>query len=146
MRGINCELVRKYAKDKVWEGCYTTLDDQIYVFGKQLHRMSILADKVDVIITDSPVLLSMYYTKELTKEFKSLILSEFSSFNNMNYFINRKKAYITAGRMQTEDEAKVIDGVLCNLLAFNFIPFEHVDGSRKGLQTIVDNILGRLPV
>lgn len=144
MNGVNCELVREYAKDKVWEGSFATLDDQVYVFGKQLHRTNVVADKVDVIITDSPVLLSLYYAKNISAEFKALILSTFNDFNNVNYFINRRKAYCPLGRMQTEDEAKEIDVVLRRLLLENHIPFEVVFGSREGLRYIVDDVLQRI--
>lgn len=144
MVGVNCELVREYAKDKVWEESFATLDDQVYVFGKQLHRMNVVADKVDVIITDSPILLSLHYAKDITAEFHSLILSTFRSFNNVNYFVNRKKPYNPSGRMQTEDESNVIAGVLCNLLAYNYVDFAHVDGTKEGLQAIVGNTKDRL--
>lgn len=144
MRGINCELVREYAKDKVWEESFATLEDQIYVFGKQLHRTNVVADKVDVIITDSPVLLSMYYAKDISKEFKDLILSEFHSFNNVNYFVTRKKPYNPAGRMQTEEEAKDVRVKLRKLLNDNNVNLIEVDGSKEGLGIILEDVLGKL--
>ena len=42
-RGIDCEMVTEYAKDKVWEGSPHVLDCQPYIFGKQsfrIHRMN----------------------------------------------------------------------------------------------------------
>lgn len=142
--GIDCELVREYAKDKVWEESYKTLDDQIYVFGKQLHRLNVLSGKVQVVITDSPIVLSMYYDKSMSQELRTLVLKEFHKFDNINYFINRKKAYNPNGRMQTEDEAKVIDNVLCNMLAYNGIDFSCIDGTRGIVGVIVGDILRRL--
>lgn len=142
--GVNCELVREYAKDKVWEESFKTLDDQVYVFGKQLHRTNILNGKVPVVITDSPLLLSLYYDKSQNQAFHKLVLDTFNGFDNMNYFISRKKAYVSSGRMQTESEAKAIDTVLCKLLAYKGVLFEHIDGTKEGLQKIVQDILRRV--
>lgn len=59
MRGINVEYIPEYAKDKVWEDNTEVFKNQAYVFGKQSFRMSRCKDKVDVIVTDSPLLLSL---------------------------------------------------------------------------------------
>lgn len=57
MKGINAELVTEYAKDKVWEEDKAVFDNQVYIFGKQLFRLTRLEGKVDVVITDR----SIYY-------------------------------------------------------------------------------------
>lgn len=59
--GVNSELASEYAKDKVWEKSLSILENQIYVFGKQHHRLFRLKSQVDVIVTDSPILLSAIY-------------------------------------------------------------------------------------
>ena len=59
MLGINCELVTEFAKDKVWENNKMALSNQIYIFAKQYYRMDRCAGKVDVIITDSPLTLTL---------------------------------------------------------------------------------------
>ncbi len=121
--GVNCEMALEYAKDKVWEKSYHTLDNQIYVFGKQLHKIWRLKDEVDVIITDSPLPFSIYYDKEKSESFKSLVLEQFNKFNNINYFIIRNASYNPKGRMQTVDEAIEIDKEIINILTENDIPF-----------------------
>ena len=40
---LEVELVTEYAKDAVWEGRTSLLDDQIYIFAKQQRRISRLA-------------------------------------------------------------------------------------------------------
>lgn len=64
MLGVNCELVTEFAKDKVWEKNNTALDNQIYIFAKQQYRIARCADKVDVIVTDSPLFLSAFYNSD----------------------------------------------------------------------------------
>ena len=51
---INCELVTEFAKDLTWENRQNTLENQLYVFAEQHHRVNRLKKQVDVVITDSP--------------------------------------------------------------------------------------------
>ena len=60
LAGINAELVTEFAKDKVWEESKAVFQNQAYIFGKQYFRISRVQDKVDVVITDSPILLSPF--------------------------------------------------------------------------------------
>lgn len=53
--GVNAELVTEFAKDKVWEENSVALANQMYMFGKQYFRMTRCEDKVDAIVTDSPL-------------------------------------------------------------------------------------------
>ena len=81
MAGVNAELVTEFAKDKVWEGSKAVFDNQAYIFGKQYFRISRLQGKVDVVITDSPILLSSFYAHDdvLGDEFDKLCTKVFRS-------------------------------------------------------------------
>ena len=143
LAGINCEMALEYAKDKVWEESNKVLDDQIYVFGKQLHRIFRLKDKVDVVITDSPILLSIIYDKTGNKYFSDLVLNQFNNFDNRNYFIERTTVYNPKGRLQTEDEAKEIDKVLLDLL--NDCNFEYDSvGKNEAVDYLFNKIMKEL--
>lgn len=114
---INCEMALEFAKDKVWEESNKTLDDQIYIFGKQYHKIWRLKDKVSVIITDSPLLMSVYYNKNQSDYFNAFILEQFNRFNNKNYFIERNdKTFAQEGRLQNLEQSKEIDKSLLDIL------------------------------
>ena len=126
MLGVNCEMALEYAKDKVWEQSYRTLDNQIYVFGKQLHRLWRLNEQVDVVITDSPLLLSIHYDKTNSENFKNLVMEQFNNFKNLNYFIVRGESYNPKGRTQTLEESKEIDVDVTKILDDNNINYKFI--------------------
>lgn len=126
-QGYEVELVTEYAKDKVWEESYKTLENQIYVFSKQLHRMWRLKDKVEFIITDSPLPLSIIYDKDNNEDLKNLIITTFNSFNNINIVINRSTVYNQNGRYQNEEQAKEIDNQIREMLVSHNISFQTED-------------------
>lgn len=121
--GYNCEMALEFAKDKVWEESYKVLDDQIYILGKQFHKLYRLKDKVDIIITDSPILLGAYYQKTRSKALEDLILECRREFNNIDIFLERSTDYDPNGRMQTQEEALKIDDGIKSLLQEKFIEY-----------------------
>ncbi len=144
MAGKNVELVTEYAKDLTWEKRHDTLGNQAYVFGKQYHRLSRLLGKVDAIITDSPILLSYSYAKDVPDSFKQSIVDIFKGMNNYNFFVRRRKIYNPIGRNQTEDESKAIDNSILELLGEFRIKYEKVEGTREGLQELIGKVLENL--
>lgn len=132
-RGVNCELVREYAKDKVWENSHSVLNDQTYVFGKQNHRMEILRDQVDVIITDSPLLFSIVYDESKDSNLIGIVKNRHNSYESVNVFLQRTKVYNPKGRMQSEDEAKDLDRKIWNTLKEHNVPIETLGGNRESI-------------
>ena len=86
MMNINCELVTEYAKDLTWEKRELSLGCQEYIFGKQSFRMKRCRDKVDVIITDSPIPLGIFYNSDpvLDECFNHTVMNVFDTYNNNN--------------------------------------------------------------
>ena len=143
LKNVNAELITEFAKDKVWEENYTALSNQAYVFGQQYYKMSKVDGKVDVIVTDSPLLLSSFYNKNrlLGAEFDQLVMNVFKSFNSLNFFITREKPYNPKGRLHTEEESAGISEDILQVLRLNRISFMEIPGNIEGYDLIVDTIL-----
>lgn len=83
-----------------------------------------LNDKVDFIITDSPLLNSIIYDKSESKYFEKLIVEQHHQFKNLTFFINRPKdTYQEEGRLQTRKDAEVIDNNIKKMLHRNEIAY-----------------------
>ena len=140
-RGINCELVTEFCKDLTWERRYKTFEDQIYIFGKQYHRIHRLMGQVDVIITDSPLLLTPVYDSEKRPTLEKLAVEEHDKMWTYNAFLKRKKAFNPKGRIHGEDHAKEIDTAIIDILMKHEVLFETFDGTTDGKDAIVKKIL-----
>lgn len=118
--GINAEYVPEFAKDLTWEDRTRALACWPYVFGEQLFRIERLVGKVEVIVTDSPVLLAATYAPDWPVEISGITdfyssaaltvaMAHHRQHESTNFFIKRTKPYHTAGRGQTEEEAWQLD-------------------------------------
>lgn len=128
---FNAELITEFAKQLTWHERMKCLEDQFYVAGKQYHKMHMLKDKVEVAVTDSPLILSLYYNQlyaGLPECFDQTILHLHKSFEDqINVLLKRSKNYNPKGRNQTEEEAKLIDVEIEALLIKHGIPFIVLD-------------------
>lgn len=147
-RGINCEMSLEYAKDKVWEESLKVLENQFYLFGKQSFRLHRLDGKVDVVITDAPILNSIIYDARGNDDFVKLIRQEHQKYENLNFFVVRQKKYMQEGRLQTEDEAKELDNRIVDMLTKETETMKErifpIHGSPESLQYIEEVIVNRL--
>ena len=146
MEGVNCELVTEFAKDKVWERNNTALANQVYTFAKQYYRIYLCADKVDVIITDSPLILSGFYNKdpEIDKPLKDLIAAINRKYTNYTYFVKRVKAYDPVGRNETESESDACVSRIKELLRQYGVVSRGIDGDILSADIIVSDVMNWL--
>ena len=142
MAGVNAELITEFAKDKVWEENKEVFKNQAYIFGKQYYKMSRCKDKVDVLVTDSPLLLSILYNNDETlgEPFNEVVSNVFSSFNNLNYWINRVKPYNPKGRNQSEEEADNLIPILKDILKDYNVRYRVYDGIEEDYDKIVNEV------
>lgn len=143
---INCELVTEVAKDMTWEHNEMALNCQPYLFGKQTYRIDRCVGQVDVIITDSPLILSLLYNKDeaIEPEFTELVKKKFSSYWNLNILLKRVQPYNPIGRNQTEEEADKIHYQLVDLVLDTKIPFIIQDGNEAGADKILEMIVEKV--
>ena len=148
LSGYNVELVTEYAKDMTWEKRFNTLSDQLYMFGKQHRRQHRLKGQVDYVVTDSPLLLSLFYKPEdYSEHFEPFVLDMWNMYDNRNFFIDRTKPYVTIGRNQTEEEARAIDRRILNTLGLLAPGFITVPGNECADEAILLRVIkGSNPV
>ena len=143
MKGINAELVTEYAKDKVWENNEEVFKHQAYLFGKQSYRIGRCRDKVDVIVTDSPLPLNIFYNKDpvLGEDFNRTVMNVFNSYDNLNYLLLRVKPYNPIGRHQNEEESNALKQPMVNLLNSRNIKYTEHNGDLEGYEEIIADVL-----
>ncbi len=137
LQGVNCEMALEYAKDKVWEESSQVLDNQLYVFGKQYHRIWRLLGKVDMVICDSPLLNSILYYQDTNEYFPKMVAYEHAQMNNLNVLLKRVKDYNPAGRLQDEDKAKHLDLDIQEILESVDPHYRHIPADQDAVEKIV---------
>ncbi len=148
--GYKCEYVSEFAKDLTYEKSFEVLQDNLFVIATQHHRSFILRDKVDIIITDSPLILPLSYInyKEFDYGFiKNIVKYLYDKYNTLDIFINRNNddhAYESYGRSQTVDEAIGIDEDIKRKLKELDIKYNTVNMGESTIDYIVSMITNKV--
>lgn len=108
--------------------------------------MNTVYDKVDVIITDSPLLLGRHYAPVgyLNGHFDKLVLELFNQYNNVNILLTRTKEYAEYGRSQTYSEAKDIDEAIKEMLQQLKLEYLVADGDFDSIPGLVKLVIEKL--
>lgn len=145
LQGINAELITEYAKSRVWEEAARTLTDQLYVTAKQNRMQRRCEDKVEVMVTDSPLIMGFYYGSEQPEWYKTMLEGLVNTYNNIYVFLKRsnERAYNPVGRLQDESNAKSIDIAFKQILDEKNIPYVEIlsQTDEKAADEIVDYYL-----
>lgn len=142
--GYDVELVSEYAKELVWEQRNETFKNELYLFAKQHHRMFRLNGKVKYIITDRPLILSVFYNKKYgdnSNTFKNLVLQEVNKFKNIDIFLNRSKPYVQKGRNQTEEESKEFTLEMFNIVKEYCLDLKVIDAIQDTASNYIIDLL-----
>jgi len=109
-RGRTVEMAREWPKGPVWDGYTAVLEDQIYILGKHYHELRRLErGGVEIVVSDCPMLMQLMYGENECKAFHDLIIDIYHRYDNLDICLVRFKDFDTKGRIQTEEEARVMD-------------------------------------
>lgn len=143
-KDIKIEILTEVAKCWAYEGRQIKLSsDQLMMFCKQKRKEELyLNNGSDLIVTDSPILLSSVYARLLgvTDDIEAMLISESAfekKFPSLNIFLvkNRvKEEYQNEGRYQTFEEAVALDYKILNTIKgtgriVHEIPYDDLDGA-----------------
>lgn len=145
---IDCELVTEYAKHVVWEENTKALDNQFFTTANQYHREFIVHGKVDVLITDSPIILGAIYNEDnnfiRAQAYETWLLETFNDRRNLNYLLTRSAPYQQIGRVQNLEEAIDKDNQLEQFLSEQDIEHIKILSDNRVKDQIVEDIMRRL--
>jgi nicotinamide riboside kinase len=140
LEGYSVEMVPEFAKDLTWSERKLCLKDQFYVTANQNYAFERLRGKVDYVVTDTSLLLGLIYDQGRYRNFKPFLKEVYNSYDNINFFLRRKKKYDPTGRNQTEDEAKNLDLLILRMLSAENIPFVEINADLDAPETIFNII------
>lgn len=130
-RGCNVEIATEYAKDLTYEERFNILKkDQLYVFAKQRKKIDILYKNTDIVICESPLLLSLVYAKfdddQINHKFNELVQVCTNKYHNLDVWIPRNPAwYKNEGRIQTLQEAIDIDNKILEIIPDGYLTYNN---------------------
>lgn len=139
----------------MYEEKLVTVADQVYVLAKHWHKIFCLANKVDYIISDSPLLLSIIY-KELQSKMDNISSDIFASFilelirqhEHYSFLIKRSSSikYEDSKRWQNEEESNNIQESIKCLLDSNKVQYDVIqnDYGINALNDMCVEILKRI--
>jgi nicotinamide riboside kinase len=146
--GYNTEQVHEYIKQLAWQGIAPNKWDQIFILGNQINRESNLYEKVDYIITDSPILIVPFFEehllgKQVTKvsALSFIKYAEDSGVQYLHFWLPQPEKFDPRGRYETKEESAKIAKKMKDFLTslgINLInlPVDHDERISLVLKTI----------
>lgn len=145
---ISCDQPYEFPKLLAWDDNHSAIQDQLYVLANQHRGIVKSYGKVDYIVLDSPILLSLTYRNYYKgteypsslygESFDKMVLDTFNQYDNINIVLDRADGvHNNDERYQNLEESKELDIVIENSLIKNNIPFHKI----KVDDDTVDNII-----
>ena len=145
--GKDVESVSEFAKELVWEKRDEAFDDRLYMHAEQNHRLMMMNNNLDYIITDSPLILTSIYNSYYLKDkfstsYNSMIdevtIQTWNLYNNKTFFIERSVDYETNGRRESERQANDIDIKIKKYLEDNNIEYITIQDRDNAVNEILN--------
>ena len=149
-RNISCDNPYEFPKQVAWEDNKSQITDQLYIFANQHRGIVRSYGKVDFIILDSPILLSLAYKNGYNtgypasiygESFDKMVLDTFNQYNNINFLLERKTdAYQTDGRFQTQEQSLTFHRKIESILRENDLQYFNLEVNGDTVDKIINFI------
>jgi len=139
------ELVTEFAKDLIMQNNEAALQHQFYVTGTQAYRIWSAAQKMDIVIVDSPILLGPIYDQRNSRAFIDLCIEYHNELPSMNIVLERQGVqHSMNGRVHSLTESVGIDNRISRLL--HEWDIQYMVFAEVGLDQLVLDISQLLPL
>jgi hypothetical protein len=140
--GVEVENVMEYPKELVYQERLLALKDQVFVFANQYHKIWTAAAHNQLVITDSPIMLSMIYNPDTSPHFNELIVELHEKFNNINIVLKRTpETHSMVGRIHSLTESISVDNRIRAILDERGIEYVEFDPVNDNIQPLVKLII-----
>lgn len=137
LSGVKCELVGEFAKDLFWDES-NAWKDQLYVFANQWRMVDRVLRKTDIVVTDSPPILSLFYNRPHGQAFIDLVEDRCRQHEVQYFLLKRAVPYDQDGRRESEAEADAIHSEMASWLQKRGLSCRHMDSDVAGWRKILD--------
>jgi len=149
---INCDQPYEFPKLLAWDENHSAIQDQLYVLANQHRGIVKSYGKVDYIVLDSPILLSLTYRNYYKgteypsnlygESFDKMVLDIFNQYDNINIVLKRVDGnHNNDERYQNLEQSKELDGVIENSLIDNNIPYHTIQVGEDSVEEIIKLIV-----
>lgn len=148
---ISCDNPYEFPKLLAWDNNGEAVKDQLYVLANQHRGITKSWGKVDYIILDSPILLSLIYRNYYGSEnsypqrlygesFDAMVLDTFKQYDNINIVLERSEEgqHNEKERYQTLDMSKELDSTIEQTLIRYNIPYHKIKVGDNTLNDILE--------
>jgi 2-phosphoglycerate kinase len=145
---INCDNPYEFPKMLAWDENHSAIRDQLYVLANQHRGIVKSYGKVDYIILDSPILLSLVYRNYYRSgeypatlygdSFDKMILDIHNQYDTINIVLKRSNGmHNERERYQNLEQSMDLDYAIEKSLKDNRIPFVEVEVNDNTLSNIL---------
>ena len=149
---INCDNPYEFPKLLAWDENHSAIRDQLFVLANQHRGIVKSYGKVDYIILDSPILLSLTYKSYYKSDqypstlygenFDKVVLDIYNQYENINIVLGRGNGkHNDNERYQNLTESIELDNVIEDTLKNNNLPYHKIKVNGKTVKNILEIIL-----
>mgnify|MGYP003312286977 FL=1 len=154
-RHITCDNPYEFPKLLAWDENHSAIADQLFVLANQHRGIVKSYGKVEFIILDSPILLSLTYKTYYDKNggdvypsnlygetFNKLLIEINNKYDNINILLDRTKGiHNDIERYQNLEESIELDGEIENTLIQHSLPYHKIKVDDQTVNNIIDLLL-----